>query len=59
METERKSKQGYELPSGDDVKSIPDYIGEGVVITTEANTACVKILTSDVEITLGDWVQVE
>jgi hypothetical protein len=59
MDTERKSKQGDKIPSGDDVKSIPDYIGEGVVITTESNTACVKILSSDVEITLGDWVQVE
>ena len=39
------------------VKSIPMYIGEGVILTTEANTACVKIIkSSSNEVSFGDWV---
>jgi hypothetical protein len=39
------------------VKSIPLYIGEGVILTTEANTACVKVIkSSSNEISFGDWV---
>jgi hypothetical protein len=41
------------------VDSIRQYIGEAVVLTTEDNTACCKILKSSSEITFGDWVQME
>lgn len=41
------------------VKAIPMYIGEGVVLTTEANTACVKIIKSSKEVFFGDWVMVQ
>lgn len=40
-------------------ESIRLYVAEGVVLTTEPTTACVKIITSDSEVTLGDRVQVE
>ena len=46
----------YEDPG---VDSITEVIGEGVVITTEPDTACVKIINSTKEITFGDWVRVE
>jgi len=35
------------------------FVGEVVVLTAEANTACVKVLLSNEEISMGDWVQVE
>jgi len=42
------------------VKSIPMYIGEGVILTTESNTACVKVIkSSSNEISFGDWVVAE
>jgi LysM repeat protein len=52
---------GEEPPSWENegVSGIRSYIGEGVVLTTEADTACVKILLSSKEISMGDWVQVE
>ncbi len=46
-------------PPGPGVKSIPMYIGEAVVLTTEPNTSCVKVITSAVEIFYGDWVMAE
>jgi hypothetical protein len=46
-------------PPGPGVKAIPMYIGEAVVLTTEPDTACVKLLTSSMEIYYGDWVMVE
>ncbi len=52
---------GEKAPSweNDGVSGIRSYIGEGVVLTTEGDTACVKILLSAKEISMGDWVQVE
>lgn len=54
------------MPEGDiyrgnteGVKSIRMYIGEGVVLTTEAGTACVKVIKSSQEIGFGDWVTLE
>ncbi len=35
------------------------FLGEGVVLTTEANTACVKVLLSTEDIHPGDYAQVE
>jgi hypothetical protein len=46
-------------PPGPGVKAIPMFIGEGVVLTTEPGTSCVKILTSAIEIFYGDWVMTE
>jgi hypothetical protein len=46
-------------PPGPGVKAIPMFIGEGVVLTTEPDTACVKVITSAVEIFYGDWVMTE
>jgi len=48
-----------EAPASEGVKYVRQYIGEGVVLTTESGTSCVKILSSGAEISLGDWVQVE
>ncbi len=41
------------------VNNIRRFIGEAVILTTERNTACAKILLSSSYVTLGDWVQVE
>ena len=46
-------------PPGPGVKAIPLFIGEGVVLTTEPDTSCVKIITSSIEIFYGDWVRIE
>jgi hypothetical protein len=35
------------------------FIGEVVVLTTQANTSCVKVLVSSEEIKPGDWIQPE
>jgi hypothetical protein len=35
------------------------FVGEAVVLTTQANTSCVKVLVSTEEIKPGDWVQPE
>jgi len=53
------SRHGADPSLEKGVKSIPMYIGEGVVLTTEANTACVKIIKCSNEIFFGDWVMVE
>lgn len=55
------AEPGEKVPSweGKGVSGIRSYIGEGVVLTTEADTACVKVLLSAKEISLGDWVQAE
>ncbi len=61
-----KPKQDDRVPKGEEfkgdktgVKSIPMYFGEGVVLTTEAHTACVKVLLSTQDIAYGDWVILE
>ncbi len=41
------------------VKALRMYLGEGVVLTTEGRTACVKIISSNSSITFGDRVQME
>jgi hypothetical protein len=53
------------LPAGDVASAAQGaagyrkFLGEGVVLTTEANTACVKVLLSTEDIHPGDFVQVE
>lgn len=42
-----------------DYTQLRKFIGEAVVLTTEAQTACVKIVISSEDIHLNDWVQVE
>jgi hypothetical protein len=46
-------------PPGTGVKAIPMFIGEGVVLTTEPDTSCVKVIKCSIEIAFGDWVMVE
>ncbi len=53
------------IPSGDASKAAQGaagyrkFLGEAVVLTTEPNTACVKLLLSSEDIHPGDYVQVE
>lgn len=53
------------LPAGDTTSAeqgaagYRKFLGEGVVLTTEANTACVKVLLSTEDIHPGDQIQVE
>jgi hypothetical protein len=42
-----------------DYTKLRKFIGEAVVLTTEAQTACVKIVLSQQEIHIADWIQVE
>lgn len=42
-----------------DYTQMRKFVGEAVVLTTEAQTACVKIILSSEEIHIGDWMQVE
>jgi hypothetical protein len=59
-EGKSSGKKGSDPSMGEGVKSIPMYIGEGVILTTEANTACVKVIkSSSNEIAFGDWVVVQ
>jgi LysM repeat protein len=39
-----------------DVDSLRLFVAEGVVLTTEPGTACVKVLSSATEVGIGDWV---
>lgn len=41
------------------VNQIRQYLAEGVVITTEAETSCVKILNADQEAYISAWAMVE
>lgn len=43
-------------PETGDVDSIRLFVAEGVVLTTEPGTACVKVLSSASEVGIGDWV---
>lgn len=46
-------------PDSGDVDSIRLFVAEGVVLTTEPRTACVKVLSSASEVGIGDWVILE
>jgi len=50
---------GSEAAAVNQGKGYRKFLGEAVVLSTEANTSCVKVLLSGEEITFGDWVQVE
>lgn len=43
-------------PDKGDVDSIRLFVAEGVVLTTEPGTACVKVISSASEVGIGDWV---
>jgi hypothetical protein len=51
-------EQGPENPATA-VNEIRQYVGEGVVLTTEDSTACVKVLNSVEGMNIGNWVQIE
>jgi hypothetical protein len=42
-----------------DYTQLRKFIGEAVVLTTEMQTACVKVVLSSEEIHIGDWIQAE
>ncbi len=54
-----KDAQKEEANLGTGPESIRLFVAEGVVLTTEPTTACVKIISTGSEVTLGDRVQVE
>lgn len=47
----------YEPTEG--ISSIRKYIGEAVVLTTQGETSCLKVILSSEEIKLGDTIQLE
>jgi len=54
-----KPKEQAPEDSATAVNLIRQYLGEGVVLTTEEGTACVKVLSSEEGINIGNWVQME
>lgn len=41
------------------IREVRQYLGEAVVLTVEKKTACLKLINSNKEIVIGDWVQIE
>lgn len=47
----------YEPTSG--IDAIRKYLGEAVVLTTQGDTSCLKVIVSNEEVKLGDSIQLE
>ncbi len=41
------------------IDSIRKYVGEAVVLTTQGETSCLKVISSTEEVKLGDSIQLE
>ena len=54
----RKDLKAAERLKGD-IAKLRKFTGEAIVLTTEANTACVKVILSKEEAKIGDWVEIQ
>lgn len=54
----RNIRKSEMVPSGD-IESLRKYVGEAIVISTQGETSCLKVITSLEEVKLGDTLELE
>ncbi len=65
LETERgdsrvpSNVRRMEVEPSEGIDSIRKYVGEAVVLTTQGETSCLKVIVSSEEIKLGDTIELE